>query len=64
MMLRQRYTRRHEVAPFCIMFQTNNPGAWSEIGADPWVKNIVQGVHDPVCDAATAGDPGPTYQNV
>ena len=29
--------------PFCIMFQTNNPGAWSEIGAYPWVKNIVQG---------------------
>ena len=24
----------------------------------------MQGVQDPVCDAATAGDPGPTYQSV
>ena len=47
------------------MFQTNNPGAWLEIGAYPyWVKNTVQGVHDPICDAATAGDPGPKYQSV
>ena len=43
MMLRQRYTRRYEVAPVCIMFQTNNPGAWSEIGADHWVKTIAYG---------------------
>ena len=28
--------------PFLHHVQTNNPGAWSEIGADPWVKNIVQ----------------------
>ena len=46
------------------MFQTNNPGAWSVIGKDTWVKNIMQGVQDPVCAAATAGDPGPTYQSV
>ena len=26
-------------------------------------KPLCRGVHDPVCDAATAGDPGPTYQS-
>ena len=29
--------------PFCIMFLTNNPGAWSEIGADPWSRTLCRG---------------------
>ena len=28
--------------PFLYHVSNNHPGAWSEIGTDPWVKNIVQ----------------------
>ena len=64
MMLRQRYiyggTR---LPPICIMLQTK-PGRLVCNSTEPWVKNLVQGVQYPVYDAATAGDPGPTYQSV
>ena len=38
-------------------------GTWSEIEAESWVMHIVHkgggGLQDPVCDAATAGNPAP-----
>ena len=51
------------LSPFGIMFQTNNPALGLKQAQTCGSKTLYRRVHDPVCDAAAAGEPGPTYQS-
>ena len=46
------------LSPFCIMFHTNNPVLGLKQAQTFGSRILCRRVHDPVCDAAAAGEPG------